>query len=272
MDAIGLLKRLREATQGIIGGEPAVAVAYSGGLDSSVLAAIALEFSEVKCYTCAVEGSFDSRKASEYAAQDGVNHLAVNLSQKDLVGAVARASGLLSSTDPIRIAYTIPLMCVLEGCHEDCLLAGNGADELFGGYARYSDVEDPRTMMAADLEKMQQEASLLSAMATSVGKRIGFPFASEEVVSFSEQTPLGDKVNGLGRKLILREVARMMGLPSYNRPKKAAQYSSGILREMKRTSRRESLGLSEWTARVIREQQSQGISPKLLRIDSECPR
>lgn len=254
MDTTGLLKRLSGATREIVGNESVVAVAYSGGLDSSMIVAIALEFSDVKCYTCAIKGSFDSRKASEYAAQDGVDHLAISLSEKELLGWVARASNLLSSTDPIRIAYTIPILCVLEGCDEGCVLAGNGADELFGGYARYSDAEDPGPIMAMDFEKMQQEASLLSALATAMGKRIGFPFASKEVVSFAEQTPLEEKVNGSGRKLILREAARVMGLPSYNRPKKAAQYSSGILKEMKRISRKEHLELSELTARMIQEQ------------------
>ena len=254
MDATGLLNRLKAATRDIIGSEPAVAVAYSGGVDSSMIVAIALEFSEVRCYTCAIEGSFDSRKAIEYAAEDGVNHLVISPREKELVGWVARASSLLGSADPVRIAYSIPILCVLEACDEGCVLAGNGADELFGGYAKYSYAEDPRSLMAVDLEKMQQEARLLSALATAKGKRIGFPFASKEVVSFAEQTPLEEKVNDSGRKLILREAARLMGLRSYDRPKKAAQYSSGILKMMERISRRERLELSEWTARVSQEQ------------------
>jgi len=253
MDTNELLTRLRWSTRDIIGSEPRVAVAYSGGLDSSVIAAVALEFSEVSCYTCAVPGSFDSLKASEYAAQDRVDHLTISLSEVELLGWVGRASTLLSSTDPVRIAYTIPILCVLEECAEGCVLAGNGADELFGGYAKYSDAENPGQMMATDLEKMQQEANLLTAHAAALGRRIGFPFATKEVISFARLTPLEQKVKGSGRKLILREAARLMGLPSYDRPKKAAQYSSGILKEMKRISRKEHLGLSEWITGMTRE-------------------
>jgi asparagine synthase (glutamine-hydrolysing) len=253
MDATGLLKRLREATTEIIGDEQRVAVAYSGGLDSSVIVGIAKEFSDVKCYTCAIKGSFDSRMVSEFAVQDRVDHILISLSENELVGWVARVSNLLGSIDPIRIAYTIPILCVLEGCDEGCVLAGNGADELFGGYAKYSDADDPSHMMAMDTEKMLQEASLLDGFAASIGKKIGFPFAAEEVVHFAERTPLEEKVNSAGRKLILREAARLMGLHSYSRPKKAAQYSSGILKEMKRVSRRQKLGLSEWTARIAHE-------------------
>ncbi len=253
MDTKGLLTRLRRATREIIGNESTVAVAYSGGLDSSLIAATAREFSEVKCYTCAIEGSFDSRNASEYAAMDGADHRIITLPEEALPSWVAKTSKSLASTDPIRIAYTIPTMCVLEGCREGCLLAGNGADELFGGYAKYLEAEDPNTMMAADLDKMLHEASLMSELAIAMGKRIGFPFAAKEIVSFAIQTPLQDKVDGPERKLILRETARLMGLPSYNRPKKAAQYSSGILKEMRRTARKEGLGLSEWTAMVANE-------------------
>ena len=250
MDTTGLLRRLRDAIREIIGSDPSIAVAYSGGLDSSVIVAIALEYAKVKCYTCAINGSLDSRKAGDYAAEDRADHVVISLSDKDLIDWVATASNMLGSTDPTRIAYTLPVLCVLEGSEEKCILAGNGADELFGGYAKYLDAENPSQMMVLDLEKMLQEGSLLSTHATAFGKRIGFPFASRDVISFAERTPLKEKIDKNGRKLILRETARLMCLPSYNRPKKAAQYSSGILKEIKRISRKEHLSLSEWIDKV----------------------
>lgn len=259
MNATELLSRLRTATRVLIGDEASVAVAYSGGLDSSIVAAISLEFAGAKCYTCATKGSLDSKVAEEYAAQDGVDSVVSVLSENDLLVWIRKASNVLGSTDPVRIAYTIPVLYMLEECVERCVLAGNGADELFGGYAKYSDSRDPKEMMAIDLEKMLQEASVLKARATSLGKRIGFPFVAEEVMDFAEQTPIEQKVKGSDRKLILREAARLMGLRSSDRPKKAAQYSSGILKEMRRISRRERLELSEWTATVVHRHDTTGL-------------
>ena len=51
-----LLNALRESITSAIGKERTVAVAYSGGLDSSLIASLAKESAEVKCYTCAMAG------------------------------------------------------------------------------------------------------------------------------------------------------------------------------------------------------------------------
>jgi asparagine synthase (glutamine-hydrolysing) len=55
-----------------------------------------------------------------------------------------------------------------------------------------------------------------------------------------------------GRKLVLREVAVLLGLDAHDRPKKAAQYSSGIMREMERLARKEGMSMSEWTKKTVR--------------------
>jgi len=247
MEAIMALDLLRESTRRIISGETEVSVAYSGGLDSSVVAAIAGESASVRCYTCAVEGSFDSRHAQQRAESESLELTIIELGEKELRSAVQESGAILGTSNPTQLAYTIPIITVLKGSRERLVLAGNGADELFGGYAKYASLQDAALSMAKDLEKMLRESERLGAAARRMGKEIGFPFVSRELIDFSRALPLERKITQSARKILLREVAGQLGLPSQNLPKKAAQYSSGALKEMGRLAKRDRKPLAEWT-------------------------
>jgi asparagine synthase (glutamine-hydrolysing) len=106
--------------------------------------------------------------------------------------------------------------------------------------------------MRGDLDKMLKEAEKLHKAARSIGKRLGFPFVAEGVVELASVLPTRDLLGPGGRKLVLREVAVLLGLDAHDRPKKAAQYSSGIMREMERLAKKDGLTMSEWTERTAR--------------------
>ncbi len=245
-----LLHALRIAVGDAVRGEHTVAVAYSGGVDSSVIAAIAREQKEVMCYTCAVGGSFDARNAQRRADEEGVRLNIVEVGEHGLVGRVASAASALQSLDPFPISYTVPLVTVLEEAAEHTVLAGNGADELFAGYSKYSSLPNPEGRMSEDLAKMLDESARLRTWSAAKGKRLEMPFTEPGVISVSSRMPLVEKISQSGRKLALREVARELGLPSHDRPKKAAQYSSGVLRLMEKVAKKNEESLDEWVRSV----------------------
>jgi asparagine synthase (glutamine-hydrolysing) len=243
-----LLSVLRDATKRAVGNEERVAVAYSGGLDSSIVAALSIEITATKCYTCAVRGSHDADVVGALARGQGVDWEPIELRPEGVTARVKQASLALETVDPSRIAYTIPLIGVLEKASERLVLAGTGADELFGGYAKYTESEDPSAQMREDLEKMRREAAMVR-MAFS-GKRLALPFEDGRVVELASGLPLDAVIGPSGNKLVLRDVARHLGLESHSRPKKAAQYSSGVLKEMRRQAKECGVQLGEWVRNV----------------------
>ena len=233
--------------------EPRIAVAYSGGLDSSIIAHLSSRIAKVQCYTCAVERSFDARNAERAATLEGLELSMILLNQNNLANLARDASNILHSNDPVRISYTIPIISVLHDCRETLVLTGSGADELFGGYAKYSSVKDPSSMMALDLEKLESEAELLGREAAVHGKRIGFPFISKNVVSLAAEIPLEEKIDASGRKILLRQLAKSLNLPSHDRPKKAAQYSSGSLASVRTLAKGKDMALNDYLQSIFRK-------------------
>lgn len=251
MDASEMLVTLRASVRNALQDADRAAVAYSGGLDSSVLARLAREECEIVAYTCALRGSFDAANSTVRARDEGLTHILVKPSREEFRDAVKLTAKVTRSWDPTRIAYTLPLVVVVNESSERVVLAGNGADELFGGYARYLNAADPRREMSVDLEKARAEVALVQSWAASEGKSVRFPYLDPVVVEACAGLEFEQVISGGQRKVILVDAARMLGLASHTLPKKAAQYSSGALREMRSLAKQESLTLSEWTRKVV---------------------
>ncbi len=245
-----LLELLRHAVAKELAGELAAAVSYSGGLDSSVIARLASGVAHVKAYSCVTKGSFDSRNVRSCADEEHLEAAVIEMTPEDVPRYVVRAATVLGSCEPVPVSYTIPVLRVIDESSERTILVGSGADELFGGYSRYGSERLPEEAMTKDLAKMKAELSKLASYAGSRGKTVSAPFVVDAVVDFASRLPLELKVSGPGRKVILRQVAGLLGLPSSARPKKAAQYSSGVLKEMERLAKAEGLDLREWTRRI----------------------
>lgn len=121
-----------------------VGVLMSGGVDSTLIAAIAKSHAEeLRTYSITnplYPGLDEARFAAWNSTKLGTLHTEVPVTPPDLAG---KSQGLLlSSGEPFGDPAYLPLAIVCERASQDLkvVMAGEGADELFGGYRRY-DVE-----------------------------------------------------------------------------------------------------------------------------------
>jgi asparagine synthase (glutamine-hydrolysing) len=117
-------------------------------------------------------------------------------------------------------------------------MLGQLADELFGGYAKYERklLEDGRDsaakLMIDDVAGCGARGFVRDEAACSRWLEPRFPFADARVAGFGLRLPVELKIRRGVRKAVLREAALRLGVPGelVNKPKKAAQYSSGIMK------------------------------------------
>jgi asparagine synthase (glutamine-hydrolysing) len=78
------------------------------------------------------------------------------------------------------------------------------------------------------------------------------------VVVLADSLPDEMLVDNGVRKVALRQVATALGLEGAAlRPKKAAQYGSGIMKAMKTMAKSERSSLADWTVKVIAGREDQ---------------
>jgi asparagine synthase (glutamine-hydrolysing) len=250
------LSRLQAAVQEACEHQDRVAMAFSGGLDSSVIAALAREVTTVVPYTVGFPSSADLLNAKEASKALGLPLRALHLDDDILLKGARDLLAHFPGLDPVTVSFELPLLVVLERCREEIFLAGQGADELFGGYARYVDMGE------AELEKaLEDDLNTLlnetvpreSEMARLFGRELRLPYCHPDVVEAALELPIQLKA-GPRRKEALRRVAETLEIPPVivNRPKKAAQYGSGVMRRLKALARREGCTLRDFLLRLER--------------------
>ena len=244
--AAQLADSIEQAVRDAVAGRPQMAVAYSGGLDSTVLAVIASRMTAVSCYTASTRDAHDWRDAPSRAMADGLETCLLELRSDDIRRLAGLSARVFDTDDPTTVGYTIPVLAVLESADEDAVMVGAGADELFAGYAKYESAENVADLMKFDLEKALSELANLHFYAKSVHKEIAAPFTSDGVIKASAAVPMPHKIGPQGRKLVLRDVAHTLGVRGYEKPKKAAQYSSGVARAIRRLAKEDGRTQRAW--------------------------
>ena len=123
-------------------------VAMSGGVDSALVARLAGR----ECVVVGIEGSHDLHHATQVAENLGLALSRVLIDPNSIEDRLRQVLSVIPKIDPVNasIATTLNYVSEWAGQHgHRRILAGQGADELFGGYARYLQTET----LAQDLEK-----------------------------------------------------------------------------------------------------------------------
>ena len=244
-DVAKIDKMLRLSVLKRVEGLREIGVIFSGGVDSSYLTLLLKEMSEnvplkIRLYAVGSEGSKDVEAAIYASKYLNLDLEICEVTEELIREALPRVVNAIGDDNLMKIGVGLTTYFATEMVARDGIkvaISGQGADELFGGYKRYLQSFVDGTLnydLRVDMSNMYHvnlERDDACSMLNSVELRL--PFLDKNLVELVLNIPDNKKIVSMHddmRKSILRKLAFEEGLDyeiAY-RPKKAAQYGTGI--------------------------------------------
>ena len=194
----------------------------SGGLDSSVIASVAHKVApNLPMITVGIKGSPDLKNAEIMAKYLDAKHEMFIFNEEEIKNIIPKAIYTLESFDEDCVSGTIANLFAskIASKYTNCILSGEGGDELFGGYhlLKKLPTESQRLKMMEKLIAIAYNTAVQRLDRAMMGNSINYrtPFIDTEVIAFALQIPVQWKIhkmrNGkLIEKWILREAIKDM--------------------------------------------------------------
>jgi asparagine synthase (glutamine-hydrolysing) len=244
-----------------------VAVAFSGGLDSAVLAVLAKNCSvKVNLVTVGLKGQLELVHAAKAAESLKLPIHLQTYTIADVENVLEKVLWLIEEPDVMKLGVAISLFWAAEtASHIGCrvLLAGQGADEMFGGYHRYlteyknGGVKAVQKSLFHDVA-MSYETNFQRDNAVCAFHKVELRllYIDREVIRFALSLPVNLKINSVNdllRKRVLRHVAKNIGISEFiaKRSKKAVQYATGVDKALRELSRRRGLTQRDYIQQIF---------------------
>jgi asparagine synthase (glutamine-hydrolysing) len=267
--AVQLLNILRASIKRVTDHSEKIGVLFSGGLDSSTVAAVANGLGlQTRLYTAAFERSSDIKVAEKAAELLNLELEVETIPLDESLNVLKKVVWEIESCNPVQVCVGMPIEVATRSAvskGEQLLLSGSGADELFGGYSKYLNVYrvsgegEAEDLMYRDILGLGSRDLLRDGAIGEVNRvQLCAPFLDLKMVEFGLKIPVSLKLkgahNGLG-KIVLRRAAEIMGMPKEicDSSKKAAQYSSRSLSVVKKLAKRECLSLHGYLESIFKD-------------------
>jgi asparagine synthase (glutamine-hydrolysing) len=223
-------------------------IAFSGGVDSTLLCKLMPDCASHSNYTVGLPGSHDLKSAQHAARLLNVELQTIELNEHDLEVFIPVVIEAIESYSPLDIAIALPF-CVLaeqaEAAGFSSVLTGQGADELFAGYSKYASLHSAQKdtlnnvleMDVLNIARDNLERDNLAAAAHSLD--VVLPYLDPKVVVFGLALDATWKLHNGINKYVLRKVAeQVMPRELAYRQKKAIQYGTGVSSMLQRLARK----------------------------------
>lgn len=228
----------------IRGNEP-IGICFSGGLDSSLIAAICKK-NKIKftCYTVGFQdGNMEIPEDVKHAKQVAEFLELTNEEFKFKIFNLQEAEEILKKTakilkdvpqnENINLIVNLGVGSVEVAAHsiskyERFFFSGLGSEELFAGYERHKNTPTNQECFNGLLKMYERDLLRDSTVAKSSGFTFLTPFLEKKLIEYSLKIPIEYKINEQGSKMILRKAAISYLGKFSERPKKAAQYGSSF--------------------------------------------
>jgi asparagine synthase (glutamine-hydrolysing) len=208
---------LVRSVEGQMMGDVDVGVFLSGGLDSSLVAAIAQRHLErsgerLKTFAVGTPGSPDLAAARTVAQHLGTDHRETVYTPEEALATLPEVVRVIESFDPSLVRSAVPnyMLARFTARHVKVVLTGEGADELFSGYEYLRSFEDGQSLHAElvrivrSLHNLNLQRCDRVTMAHGLEARV--PFLDRDVIALGLRLPAGWKLAAPGQpeKRLLR--------------------------------------------------------------------
>ncbi|QDU63324.1 Asparagine synthetase B [glutamine-hydrolyzing] [Planctomycetes bacterium Pan216] len=214
----------------------------SGGLDSSLIAALAARSIDrpLKTFSVGLEGSPDLLAAQRVADHIGSEHDTLAFSAADVAKVLPHVIYHLESADIDLVRSAIPthFATTLARRHVKAVLTGEGADELFAGYTYHHQYANSPRELADELTRSLTSMHNINLqrvdrITMAQGLEARTPFLDRDLIEFAQSIPASLKMRIVDEssgktveKWILREACRDL-LPADLVWREKAQFDEG---------------------------------------------
>lgn len=246
-----LILHLYSTVDRVVKNTDKVVIAFSGGVDSSVLAKICKDLGKtVNLVTIGFANSHDIVFSQSISKLLGLSsrHIAFELEEVEFLNDCEYVMSKLDCDKLSHIENCIAFYKISKIMKDNDLgstfLTANGFDELFCGYDRYRSIyyQGENGLLSFMKEKIENELHMMKEISMIIHLldiQSFQPFLADSFVNYAMNIPFEFKIKGpddMLRKHIIREIALRIGVPTESalHPKKAIQYGTRIHKYLNR--------------------------------------
>jgi asparagine synthase (glutamine-hydrolysing) len=227
------------------------AVLLSGGLDSSIISAVAKKFAarrietqdtaeawwpQLHSFAIGLEGSRDLPESRKVAKHIGTVHHEINFTLEEGLDALRDVIYHIETYDVTTVRASTPMYLlarVIKSMGVKMVLTGEGADEIFGGYLYFHKAPDARSFHEETVRKLNKlhlyDCLRANKSLAAWGVEGRVPFLDKEFMDVAMRLNPADKMISQGKieKWILRKTFEDY-LPASIAWRQKEQFSDGV--------------------------------------------
>jgi asparagine synthase (glutamine-hydrolysing) len=190
-------RRIRLLLEGAVQRNLTDCILLSGGLDTSIVTAVASKYSKLTGITVSLGDAPDVKFAKLIVEKYGLKHHIVRVGRNDIERAIFEVVQVIQSFDPMEIRNDATIMIGLENARElgfNGVMTGDAGDELFAGYSFFFKMRPDE--LEKKLRKMWDTMRFSSVpLAKSLGMKAKLPLLDHEFKNFAMEIPVQLKIH-----------------------------------------------------------------------------
>lgn len=249
---LGILKKgLEDAVHRQLMSDVPYGVLLSGGLDSSIISAVAKKFAarrvennneteawwpQLHSFAIGLEGAPDLTAAQKVADYIGTVHHEIHFTVEEALDALSDVIYHIETYDVTTVRASTPMYLLarfIKSMGVKMVLSGEGADEIFGGYLYFHKAPDAKALHEETVRKLdklhQYDCLRANKTLAAWGVEGRVPFLDKEFMDIAMRMNPQDKMCGNGKmeKYVLRKAFEEY-LPESVAWRQKEQFSDGV--------------------------------------------